>query len=354
MARSSGSRDLRAELAAPQLHRSREELGRQDEAAGQQFAVEEDAQPVGLAHHREPVVEGLLGLAVLPVGLGQHVRRGALVDVHVGGRLGDLRHELDRAGPGAHDGHTLAGEVGAVVPARGVPGGSGEIAAARDVRQGGPVELPDRGDHGTRLDGVAVAEGEVPQGTALVEPARGDARTEAQMRAETVLLGQVTQVGQDLPLRGEAAAPAPRPERKRVQVRGHVTGGTGIGVVPPGSPGPVALVDDEEVFDARPPQGDAHADPAEPGTDDDHAVRRIPGHRPSSRVARPRRALPGYQARRGPGTGRITEMPEPPGSAGYRPRPGRGHAPATVTPGERSPPSHGHRPATGSLGWGER
>src|SRR6185312_5292086 len=103
-------------------------------------------------------------------------------------------------------------EAGAVVPACGVPGRTGEVAAARDVRQRGPVELPDRGDHGARLDRAAVGEGEVPQRTALVEPARGDTRPEAQMRAETVLLGQVTQVGQDLPLRGEAAAPAPRPE----------------------------------------------------------------------------------------------------------------------------------------------
>ena len=152
------------------MHRSREELGRQDEAAGEQLAVEEDAQPVRLAHHREPVVEGLLGLAIWPVGLGQYVRRGALVDVHAGGRLGDLGHELDRAGPGAHDGHAPAGQAGAVVPARRMPRGTGEVAAARDVRQGGPVELPD----GIRLDGVAGGEGDVPPGMALVEPARGD------------------------------------------------------------------------------------------------------------------------------------------------------------------------------------
>ena len=47
--------DLGVELAAPQLHRSREELGRQDEAAGEQLAVEEDAQPVRLAHAEEPL-----------------------------------------------------------------------------------------------------------------------------------------------------------------------------------------------------------------------------------------------------------------------------------------------------------
>ena len=129
------------------------------------------------------------------------------------------------------------------------------------------------------------------------------------MRAKTVLLGQVAQVAKDLPLRREAAAPAPRPERERVQVRRHVAGGTGIGVVPPGSPWLFALVDDEEVLDARPPQRDTHADPAEPGTDHDHAVWRTSGHEPSSRGTRPRRMWPGDPgAHRGPGTGRITPV----------------------------------------------
>ena len=244
-----------------------------------------------------------------------------------------------------------AGDVNIVVPARRMPRGAGEVAAARDIGQGVPVELPDRGDHRARLDGVTVAEGEVPEGTALVELAGGDACAQAQMRAEAVLLGQLAQVGKDLPLRGKAATPAPRPERERVQVRGHVAGGTGVGVVPPGPPGPVALVDDEEVLDARPPERDAHADPAEPGTDDDHAVRRIPGHRPSSRAARPRRVLPGYQASREPGTGRITELPETPGSAGSAGHgtgwsPGHGHA-------RPRPPGHAG-PGTGSLGWRDR
>ena len=64
-------------------------------------------------------------------------------------------------------------------------------------------------------------------------------------------------------------------------------------------PGPVPLVDDEEVIDARPPERDGHADPAEPGADHDHAVRML-GHGPSSRVARPGHVRPGDRAHRGP------------------------------------------------------
>ena len=126
----------RPELAAPQLHRRGEQFLRQDEAAGEQLAVEEDAQPVGLAHHREPVEEVLLGLAIGPVELGQHIGGAALVHVDAAGGPGDLGHELDGARPCAHDRHLPAGEVDPVVPVAGVPRRAGEVVAARDVGQG--------------------------------------------------------------------------------------------------------------------------------------------------------------------------------------------------------------------------
>jgi hypothetical protein len=58
---------------------------------------------------REPVVQGVLGVAVKEVGLGQDVRGAALVNVDVGGDLGDLGDELDNAGSGADDGYALTG-----------------------------------------------------------------------------------------------------------------------------------------------------------------------------------------------------------------------------------------------------
>jgi len=153
----------------PQLHRRGQEFLRHHEAAGEQLAVEEGAQPVGAAHRGDPVAQDLLGVAVGPVGLGQYVRGAALVDVDVRGVLGDLGHELDGARAGAHDGHPLAGEVDAVVPAGGVPRRAGEIVPARDIGKGGPAELAHgRYDRGG-LQRAAVLQDEVPQRPALVE-----------------------------------------------------------------------------------------------------------------------------------------------------------------------------------------
>src|SRR5215472_2695838 len=155
--------------------------------------------------------------------------------------------------------------------------------------QGGPVELPDRGDHGGCPERAAILEHEVPYGAAFIEVGGGDARAEAQMRAEPTLAGQRVQVGQDLLPRRKAAAPPARPERERVQVRRHVTGEAGVGVVPPGPAEVAGPVDHEEVLDARLLERQGHADPAETSADNDHAVRRLPGHGPSFVLGRPAR-----------------------------------------------------------------
>ena len=220
--------------------------------------------------------------------------------LHMGGDLGDLGHELDGAGPGAHDGGPLAGEVNPVIPLRGVPRRAAEVVPARDAGQGRPVELTDGGDDGVRAQPLAVVQGELPHRAALVELGGGDAGAQPQAGAQPVLGGQRLEVAQDLLLRRKAPAPAPRPGRERVQPGRHVAGGPGVGVVPPGPAQAVALVDDEEVPDARLFEGHGHAEPAEPGADHDHAVRRILGHGPSSRSARPRaRMLPGDRDRSG-------------------------------------------------------
>ncbi len=102
------------------------------------------------------------------------------------------------------------------------------------------------------------------------------------MRAESLLLRQRAQVSKGLFLSGETAAPAPRRGRERVQIGRYTAGGPGVGVVPPGSAEVVAAVDQHEVLNAGPLESCGHADPAEPGTDHHHAIRRMPGHRPSS------------------------------------------------------------------------
>ncbi len=164
---------------APELHWPGQKLRRQDKATGEQLAIEEDAQPVGLAHHGQPVKQGLLGVTVRPVGLGQHIRCAALVDVDVAGDLGDLGHELDRAGPGADDGHTPALQVDIMVPAGGMPRGAGKPVPAGDIGKGGAAELAHSADDRGRLQRAAIVKSEVPHRAALFEPGCHDPAAEA-------------------------------------------------------------------------------------------------------------------------------------------------------------------------------
>jgi hypothetical protein len=55
-----------------------------------------------------------------------------------------------------------------------------EIVRARDVGQGGPVELSDGGDDGVRAQPLAVVQGELPHRAALVELGRSDAGSQPQ------------------------------------------------------------------------------------------------------------------------------------------------------------------------------
>jgi len=148
---------------------------------------------------------------------------------------------------------------------------------------------PDGGDDRAGLQRAAVLEGEPPHGAALVELGGGHARAEAQVRAELALIHQRAQVGQDLLPRREAAAPAPRPERERVQGRRHITAQARVGVVPPDPPEVITPVKDDEVLDARLLERRSHADPPEPGTDHDRPVRRILWHGPSLAARQPTR-----------------------------------------------------------------
>jgi hypothetical protein len=235
-------------------------------------AVEKDPQPVGLARRGHPREQGLLGLAVGPVVLGQHVGSAALIHVDVTGDLGDLGHELDGAGPGPDHRDPSARQVDIVVPAGGVPHRPGELLPAGDGGQHGPAELPDGAHDRAGLQRAAVVEGEVPDRAALVEPRRRHPASQPKVRAEPVLGHQTVQVTQDLFARGEAPAPAPRPERERVQLRRHVTGQPRIAVVTPDPADVIGPVQHHEVVDARPPQRDRHADPAEPRADHYHPV----------------------------------------------------------------------------------
>ena len=242
-------------------------------------------------------------LPVRPVGLGQHVGGGPLVDVDVPGDLGDLGHELDGAGPGADHGHAPARQVDVVVPACRMPPRAVELVPAGDVGKSGTPELADRADDRGRLQRAAIVEGEVPDPEALVELGRRDPAAEAQMRAEAALGDQPVQVGQDLLARREAPAPAPGPERVRVQLRRHVAAQARVAVVAPGPAEVVRLVQHDEVLDARLLERDRHADPAESGSYDDHPVRHEPSLALRLAVVRARSHEPG--------TGSITRVISP-------------------------------------------
>src|SRR5699024_12121021 len=87
------------------------------------------------------------------------------------------------------------------------------------------------------------------------------------------LQGHLADVGLDLRLAGERPRPlAVGREGERVQLRGHVAGRSGIGVVAPGAADLAAALDDEEVFlaglvepDRRTQAGEAGADDQDPG-----------------------------------------------------------------------------------------
>jgi hypothetical protein len=169
----------------------------------------------------------------------------------VTGGLGDLGHELDDAGPGADHGHPPAGQVDIVIPVGRMPRGAGEPVPAGDVGQDGAAELADGADDRGGLQCGAVVQGEVPDRAALVELGGRDSSAEAQVRAEAVLGDQRVQVRQDLVARRVPPAPAPGPERERVQVRRYVAGQAGVGVVAPGSAEVIGPVQHDEVADAR-------------------------------------------------------------------------------------------------------
>ena len=201
------------------------------------------------------------------VGLGQHPLGGALEQVetcHVGD---ELRHELDGRGAGAHDGDPAAGEVGGMVPLRGVEDGAGEGIEAGHLGQLRLVPGA-RGGHqetcGERaaggLDAPAVA----------LPPAVGHLRGEPGHPLEAVTGRDVAQVAEDLRLPGEGPRPAGvGGEGERVQRRGHVAGTARVGVRPPRTAEGVGLLQDQQVGDAGFPEPDRGADAGRAAADDD-------------------------------------------------------------------------------------
>src|SRR3712207_1550071 len=77
----------------------------------------------------------------LAVGLRDDPRGGPLVEVQLGGLLGDFGDELDRARTGPDDRDALARKIVVVLPFGGMEAVAGEIVATIDFRKCGIRQL---------------------------------------------------------------------------------------------------------------------------------------------------------------------------------------------------------------------
>ena len=195
-------------------------------------------------------------------------RRRALVQIELRDARLDLRHELDRRGAGADDGDGAAVERIVVVPARRVKQAAGE---ALEPGQPGHRRLGERADGGDEdVGGEAAAR-------RLEHPAAGRASQAASRISWSKRTCGITpkreraaaQVGVDLGGGGVGAAPVGvRREGERVQVRLHVAGAAGVGVVAPDAADVAGALEDEEVVEARLQQADGQAEAAEAAAGD--------------------------------------------------------------------------------------
>src|SRR5271166_458697 len=260
---------------------------------------------------------------------------------------GDGRHVLDGARPGPDRGHALAGERLRMVPAGRVERPSPEAIGAQEVGDVGDVEHAQTAHHHIGAEALTGLGGQLP-GTGGGIPARlADGRAGADVGADPVPVAATLQVGEDLGLGGIGAAPPRvRLERVRVEVGGDVTGRPGEGVVPPGAPHPVGLLEDGEV-EAGPLERHGHGDPPGPGAE--HGDRRSGSHRCTIRSRLPV-ALRSTSSTRTPSGSTMVHMTTPATSIrrGGPPRPKvarRSSAAATsvMTESKRNPRVGGPR-----------
>jgi hypothetical protein len=129
------------------------------------------------------------------------------------------------------------------------------------------VERPTRRDQDVRLALLPRAGLDEPL-SALVAGAR-DLVIELDVREDLVLLRHALEVGQDLGLGGEAVCPLRvQLEAVGVEVRRHVAGEPGVGVLAPGPAEGRLLLVDLKVLDPGLLQPDAHQQAGHTGADD--------------------------------------------------------------------------------------
>ena len=251
------------------------------ETQGPGFIGGIDAQPVQGLGNRRLAQYLMLQFAVGAIRFGNHMGSGALEQLYLAGHLGHFRHELNGAGTGAYDGHGLAGQVHVVVPAGTMEMGAAEILDTGQRRVGGLVELAGGGDQHPGGQGVAIGERQLPDAIFVTVVGLGHFGVEADVPIQVVLARTVLLVGEDFLLRCEAAAPGVMAlEGKRIQMRGHIAGGAGVGVVTPAATHVVAFFNHQNILFALGFQANGHAESAEAGTDNHHVVGHLHGKHP--------------------------------------------------------------------------
>ncbi len=242
------------------------------------------------------------------IGLGQDPRRRPLEQVQLPNLWGDLRNDLNRARTGADKADAPTTQLVARVPPCRVKHPSSERVEPRNLRERRRGQWTRGCDHHPR--GVPRAEARLdrPGPAALVEAHRAHALPESEVRSESVALHAALQIREDLCPGSEGAGPRRVGlERQRVQVGLHVTCGTGIVVVAPGSTDSIGLFEKQEVVDARSLEADGHSEPREARSDDDHLLA-LPAHRTGTREtstssALAKRCLSRLSKARGPPVG---------------------------------------------------
>ena len=112
-------------------------------------------------------------------------------------------------------------------------------------------------------------QGQSPPPGGLVEGGVLHGGPEPEVGSEPVAAHALLGVGQDLGLFGEPPGPVGlRGEGERVEVRGHITAASRVGVVPPGATDTVGLLDDGEVPHSRPNELDGQSQAGQTGSHD--------------------------------------------------------------------------------------
>ena len=263
--------DLFVDVPLADFLRDGHHLGQHGKADHPAFQQGIDGAAPEFLQQREAFEAVALALADGAVRLGHDPRCGALVQIELADLLLDLRHELDRRGAGADYRNALAGKVIAVVPLLRVEDLAGEVAQALERRNRWGGQRAHAGHDKLRGIVVACAVTDLPQLLLFIPGQAGDFGIQLGVVLQAVLAPAAFQVTLDFWLLGKHARPVGvLLERKRIQMRLHVTAATRVVVDPPGTADAGFFLEQQKVMFAGLLQADGHAQAGEARADNGH------------------------------------------------------------------------------------